>query len=86
LKLFFGKDILSIVINPEIPIFAGLAQNRGPLTPHARLLEKQNFNTMDKHFVTADHNESKRFFKMFYYWNWFKMRFRLSIIDIRKFL
>lgn len=52
---------------------------------HARLLEKLFFDTKDKRFVTLVHNETKRFFKYFWYWNWkfFKLRFRLSIIDIR---
>ncbi|MBL4817978.1 MAG: hypothetical protein JKY15_01925 [Deltaproteobacteria bacterium] len=52
---------------------------------HARMLEELDFDTSSHLHVTAVHNETKRFFKQFNYWNWnwFKLRFRLSIIDIR---
>lgn len=53
---------------------------------HAVLLQQQNFNTSSKDFVTIPHNESARFTKKFWYWNWnfSKLRFQLSIIDIRR--
>ncbi len=55
---------------------------------HARLLEKLNFDTSSGLHVSAVHTEARRFFKQFTYWNWnfFKMKFRLSIIDIRRHL
>ncbi len=56
---------------------------------HAVVLKELNFDTSSGEHVTWVHNESKRFYKSFWYWswrNWLKLRFRISIIDIREHL